>query len=69
MTDKPESAYVSPEDAARFFDVDVEHIRRLCREGKIPGARKIGNLWRIPRAFLSTDVTDVQKMADEGEKK
>ncbi len=68
MPDKPESAYVSPEDAARFFDVDVEHIRRLCREGKIPGARKIGNLWRIPRAFLSTDVTDVQKMAEDEKK-
>jgi excisionase family DNA binding protein len=65
MPDKKESAYVSPEQAATYFGVDVEHIRRLCREGKIPGARKLGNLWRIPRTFLSTDAVDVQKMADE----
>ena len=65
MSDKPASAYVSPEEAATYFGVDVEHIRRLCREGKIPGARKLGNLWRIPRAFLSTDASDVQKLADD----
>ncbi len=65
MQDKPESAYVSPEEVAAYFDVDVEHIRRLCREKKIPGARKIGNLWRIPRTFLSTDPGDVQKLTDE----
>ncbi len=38
MQDKPESAYVSPEEAAAYFGIDVEHMRRLCREGKVPGA-------------------------------
>jgi len=67
--DKPESAYVSPEEAAAYFDIDVEHMRRLCREGKVPGARKLGNLWRIPRGFLTTDAGDVKRMAeDEGKK-
>jgi len=64
-----ESLYVSPEDAAHAFDLKPETIRRLCRDGKIPGARKVGGVWRIPRSFLSTDASAVQKMADEDDDK
>jgi excisionase family DNA binding protein len=64
-----ESAYVTPEEAGAYFNINVETMRRLCRERKIPGARKIGGQWRIPRAFLSTDAGDVQKMAEDEEKK
>ena len=64
-----ESIYVSPEEAAKAFSVQPETIRRLCREGKIPGARKIGKVWRIPKSFLSSDANQVQQMAEDDEKK
>ena len=64
-----QSAYVSPEEAAAHFDTTVEKMRRLCRDGKIPGARKLGREWRIPRTFLSTDADTVQKMAEDQDKK
>ncbi len=60
--------YVSPEEAADYFQVTAETIRRLCRDGKIPGARKLGGQWRIPRSFLSSDPSDVQKLSDEDTK-
>ena len=63
-----ESVYVSPEEAGVYFDVSAETMRRLCREGKIPGARKIGGQWRIPRSFLSTDATTIQKLAEDEKK-
>ena len=63
-----ESVYVSPEEAGAYFDVSAETMRRLCREGKIPGARKIGGQWRIPRSFLSTDATTIQKLAEDEKK-
>ncbi len=64
-----ESTYVSPEEAAKVFSVKPETIRRLCRDGKIPGARKIGGVWRIPKAFLSSDVSQIQQMAEDDKKK
>ena len=64
-----ESIYVSPEEAAKAFAVQPETIRRLCRDGKIPGARKIGGVWRIPKSFLSSDADTVQRMAADDEKK
>ena len=49
MQDKP---YYSPEEVATYYDVTADTIRRLCREGKIPGAKQIGKQWRIPAKFL-----------------
>lgn len=41
---------VSPADLAEAMGHEVtEHtIRRLCRDGFVPGARLIGRSWRIP---------------------
>jgi excisionase family DNA binding protein len=64
-----QEAYVTPEEAGTYFKINVETMRRLCREQKIPGARKIGGQWRIPRSFLSSDVAAIQKMAEDEEKK
>ena len=44
--------YYTAEEVARHFRVSPETIRRLCKEGKIPGARQIGRQWRIPTKFL-----------------
>ena len=63
-----ESTYVSPEEAAKVFSLQPETIRRLCRDGKIPGARKIGGVWRIPKSFLSSDASQVQQMAEDDKK-
>lgn len=64
-----DSRFVSPEEAGAYFNISAETIRRLCREDKIPGARKIGGQWRIPRSFLSSDVDTVKKLAEDEEKK
>ena len=63
MQDKP---YYSPEEVAGYYDVTAETIRRLCREGKIPGAKQIGKQWRIPREYLQQNRTIPEK---DGEKK
>jgi excisionase family DNA binding protein len=54
MEKKP---YYSPEEVAEYFDVNVETIRRMCRDGQIPGARQIGRQWRIPAKFLQDTQT------------
>ena len=63
-----DSVFVSPEEVATYFGVTAETVRRLCREGKIPGARKFGGQWRIPRSFLSNDADTVQQMAGDDKK-
>ena len=49
MQDKP---YYSPEEVAEYYDVSPETIRRMCRDGQIPGAIRVGRQWRIPREYL-----------------
>lgn len=41
----------TPEDAAKYLNLRVASIRELCRTGRLR-AIKVGNLWRIPRAYL-----------------
>jgi excisionase family DNA binding protein len=47
--------YLTAEEVARHFRVSSETIRKLCKDGKIPGARQIGRQWRIPSWFLERD--------------
>ena len=42
--------YVSVLEAMAIMGRDPAHIARLCRQGKLEGAIKIGRDWRIPRA-------------------
>ncbi len=63
MQDKP---FYSPEEVAEYYDVTAETIRRLCRDGKIPGATQIGKQWRIPREYLQRHTTIPE--ADDGKK-
>ena len=44
--------YYSPEEVAEYYGVSVETIRRMCREGTIPGVKKIGRQYRIPATYL-----------------
>jgi len=40
--------YVTPAELAYALVVSSETIRRWCKEGRIRGAKKMGNQWRIP---------------------
>ena len=40
--------YLSPHDYAERVGRSRQLISRLCREGRIPGARKSGERWLIP---------------------
>lgn len=44
--------YYSIREVAEYFDVSPDLIRKLCHNGSIPGAKRLGNLWRIPAEFL-----------------
>lgn len=44
--------YYSIKEVADYFNVSPDLIRKLIDEGKVPGARRLGNIWRIPASFL-----------------
>jgi excisionase family DNA binding protein len=45
-------SYYTAEEVAEFYGLNPDTIRRMCREGKIPGAKQFGRRWRIPAKFL-----------------
>jgi excisionase family DNA binding protein len=47
-----ESPYYTSEQAAIILQKTPDTVRRLCQRGEIPGARKIGREWLIPRASI-----------------
>lgn len=44
--------YISMEDAAQLSGYTRRMITNLCVAGKLPGARKMGNQWIVPRQAL-----------------
>ena len=44
--------YVTIPEAMGIMDIDTSHIARLCRQGKLAGARKLGPNWIIPRTSV-----------------
>ena len=56
--------YYSIKEVAEYFNVSPDLIRKLIDEGKVPGARRLGNIWRIPASFLE----DNQAVDEEGGK-
>lgn len=44
------TSYILITEAVTVMGVQRHHIARLCREGKLPGAVKMGENWLIPRA-------------------
>lgn len=63
-----ENDMLTPEQAVellkkRGIDYDLIGLRKKAREGKIPGAQKIGGtrgIWLIPRAWAETFVKDTR---------
>ncbi len=62
MSQEPQ--YYTVEEAARILGVDEETVRRWCRQNKIPGVRRFGREYRIPKASI-----DPQNPPQEEEKK
>lgn len=49
--------YLSISQTAEKWDVTRRRVQRLCLEGRIPGATKIGSYWAVP--------ADAEKPRDE----
>ena len=47
----------TPEQAAEVLQIGLTTCRQMCRDGRLPAA-KIGNQWRIPRAWLIEFLAD-----------
>jgi hypothetical protein len=45
MNNRP---FQTPSEIAGEWNVSPDHVRRLCRTGRIAGALLIGTIWRIP---------------------
>ena len=43
---------ITTTEAAKISRYNRDHIMLLCRTGKLPGARKMGRDWLIPRESL-----------------
>lgn len=40
--------YLSIRQTAEKWEISGRRIQRLCSEGRIPGAQKIGSYWAVP---------------------
>ncbi len=54
---EPEPQYYTVEEAAKILRVHPETIRRMCKQKKFKGARKVGDTWRIPRSSIDAPAT------------
>lgn len=46
-----EDELLTPEESATFLKMHVDSVRRLLRQGALPGV-KVGGGWRIPKDAL-----------------
>jgi len=47
----PEPAFATTDELAQKLHLSRVHAIRLCRQGKVPGARRVGKRWLIPRTW------------------
>ena len=63
--------YISLSEAAKLFGHYKNFWARLCRQGELPGARKMGRIWVVPRESVqnytpgSQGFAAVKKRAEE----
>jgi excisionase family DNA binding protein len=43
---------LSTAHAAQLLDVSPRTVARWCRDGQVPGAVKLGRVWRIPLGVI-----------------
>jgi len=48
----PEERWLTAEQVADLLQMDVQVIRRKAARGQIPGAAKVGRVWRFNEAVL-----------------
>lgn len=53
--------YYTVKEVATILRVHVETVRRWCEEGKLVGAKKYGDRWRIPRSSVDAPPPDDQE--------
>jgi excisionase family DNA binding protein len=41
--------YLSVAEIAAIWNISKRRVQVLCKEGRIPGAKIIGNIWVIPK--------------------
>ncbi len=49
--------YISATQLSMIWGISSRRIQILCKEGRVPGAMRVGNMWIIP--------SEVQKPIDE----
>jgi hypothetical protein len=42
---------VTTEQAAEDNGISVRYLQRLCVEGRVPGAERVGRAWLVPASF------------------
>jgi excisionase family DNA binding protein len=57
----PEKPYLTVEDVAKRFGVNVTTVYRLVQQGKLP-AFKVGNQWRVSETRLEEWVADRERV-------
>ena len=62
------SNYIPITEAIGIMGIQRQHAARLCREGRLPGAIKIGPNWLIPRASAESYVPGPKGFAAHPEK-
>lgn len=60
--------YLSTEEYAKLHNVSREIIKVYCRDGRIAGAKRIGNRWAIPET-APYPIDDVNRKLTSGPKK
>jgi excisionase family DNA binding protein len=56
-----DNSYLTVDDVAKRFGVDVSTVYRLVKRGKLP-AFKLGSQWRISEARLEEWVADRERV-------
>ena len=41
--------YINAKEAAEKWNISVRRVQILCKQGKIRGAERLGNIWAIPK--------------------
>jgi len=57
----PEKPYLTVEDVAKRFGINVTTVYRLVQQGKLP-AFKVGNQWRVSETRLEEWVADRERV-------
>ncbi len=57
----PEPLYIRTKEFSEMLGVTQETVRQQCASGKIPGAKRFGATWLIPKSFVETYVPSESK--------